>query len=117
VRELSVAILRDGTHFATNNFTDMFDNPSKHNYTTENVFETTYGLTAYSSNSVTISWEAKPPLGLIADWVSSNAIIVVAVAETVAVLSAIYFRERKRGVRAWKNRSETHHESSQLCQN
>ena len=96
VSQLSVAISRDGTYFARNNFTDLSDTSAEHEYTTESVAESIYGLTAFSSNSVTVNWTPKPWSGLIMDWISSNAIIIVAIAETVAVVSVIYFKERKK---------------------
>lgn len=49
-------ILRNATHFATGNFTDTQVVEVTYSYTTENVTETAYGLTAFSSNTATIKW-------------------------------------------------------------
>jgi len=53
----TINILRNSTHYATGNFTDMLAESGRYSYTTEDVTEATYGLTAFSSNTLTIIWE------------------------------------------------------------
>ncbi|MEM2922118.1 MAG: hypothetical protein QXF26_07360 [Candidatus Bathyarchaeia archaeon] len=56
VSPLTVNILRNSTHFATGNFTDTSSSPAIYFYTVENLTEATYGLTAFSSNTVNVTW-------------------------------------------------------------
>jgi len=49
--------LRDNVHFASGtSFTDQEDSEVTHEYTCENASDTTYGITAFSSNTLTVSW-------------------------------------------------------------
>jgi len=52
----TVNILRNGTHFAAGNFTDYSAGNAIYHYTTENVTENTYGLTVYTTNTLTVVW-------------------------------------------------------------
>ncbi|MEM3622809.1 MAG: hypothetical protein QXR76_03445 [Candidatus Bathyarchaeia archaeon] len=56
VSSWTVNILRNSTHFAFGNFTDGGYDGVLYLYTTENVTENIYGLTAFSSNTVTVYW-------------------------------------------------------------
>lgn len=61
VTSWTVNILRNSTHFATGNFTDTQFSSITYEYTTENVTETTYGLTNFTSNTVTVTWGQQAP--------------------------------------------------------
>lgn len=52
----TVNVLRNTTHFDSGNFTDTQESEIVYEYTTENVTETTYGLTAFTSNTVIVTW-------------------------------------------------------------
>jgi len=54
----TVNTLRNNTHFATGNFTDGGYTDTLYIYTVENFTETTYGLTAFTSNTLTVYWSA-----------------------------------------------------------
>jgi len=95
VPEFTNNILRDGVHFATNNFTDVRNSAGTHQYTVENIMETTYGLTSFTSNSSTITWTTKPFAQFLADWIASNILIIIIIVQTVIILSIIFIRERK----------------------
>ena len=62
VTSWTVNIYRNSTHFATGNFTDTQASPSVYEYTTENITEGTYGLTAFQSNTVIVEWYNSPPV-------------------------------------------------------
>lgn len=69
VTSWTVNILRNGTHFATGNFTDVHSSPIVYSYTTENVTATTYGITSFTSNTVTVTWRQSYHVNLHAvDW-------------------------------------------------
>jgi len=89
-------ILKDGVHFATNNFRDICTTASTHQYTTEKVKETTYGLNAFASNPLTVAWTEKTFTQLLAEWITSNAIIIIATIQLIAVLMFIFIRERRK---------------------
>lgn len=95
VREFEANILRDGAHFATNNFTDVSHLPSTHEYTIENVKENFYGLTAFHSNSVIIVWTPKPIMQQIMEWITSNILILTAAIQFTFVIAFVIIRERK----------------------
>jgi len=94
VSSYNVNILKDGVHFATNNFTDTYDTQSMHEYTVENVTETTYGLTAFTSNSLTVTWAETPKTftQLLIDWVTANVLILL----IVSLIAVVFFLSRKR---------------------
>lgn len=94
--EFTANILRDGAHFATNNFTDTYNVASTHQYTIENLTEETYGLTAFTSNSPTVTWNPKPFIQLLADWITSNIIIIILIIQFSIVLTYLLIRERKK---------------------
>lgn len=52
----TVNINRNDTHFASGNFTDTQATEIIYQYTTENVTETLYGLTTFTSNTETVTW-------------------------------------------------------------
>lgn len=56
VSDWSLNVLRNETHYATNNFTDSSETELVYQYTTENVTENTYGLTGFTSNTLTVTW-------------------------------------------------------------
>jgi len=91
----TVDILKDGVHFATNNFTDTCTTASTHQYTTEQVKETTYSLNAFTSNSATVIWTEpqKTFIQLLAEWIASNALIVTPTIQIIAVLMFVSIRE------------------------
>jgi hypothetical protein len=47
---------RNGTYFATGNFTDMRTSDGLWQYAVKNATDNTYGITAFSSNTLTVSW-------------------------------------------------------------
>ena len=96
VPEFTVNILRDEAHFASNNFTDTSDIASTHQYTTENVVEKIYGLTAFASNSPSVTWTPKSFIQLLVDWITSNALIVIPVIQLFIVLSYLFIRECRK---------------------
>ena len=53
---ITINIFKDSIHFATGNFTDGGYIDVYHLYTTENITETQYGLTAFTSNTETVYW-------------------------------------------------------------
>ena len=97
VSSWNVNISRDGVHFATNNFTDTCNTACIHRYMIENVTETTYGLTAFTSNSPTVTWTevSKTFIQLLTDWVTSNAVILLIIVNLIVV---VFFL-------AWKRKS------------
>lgn len=52
----TVNVLRNSTHFADGNFTDGGYTDLFYVYTAENMTENTYGLTSFTSNTVTVYW-------------------------------------------------------------
>jgi len=96
VPEFTLNILRDGVHFATNNFTDACNISNTHQYTTENITEKTYSLTAFASNSPTVTWTPKPFIQLLVEWITSNALIIIAIIQIVIVLTYLIIRERRK---------------------
>ena len=84
----NVNISRDGVHFATNNFTDTCDIACMHQYMIENVTETTYGLTAFTSNSPTVAWKEVPKtfIQLLIDGVTANALILLTIVSLIVVV-------------------------------
>lgn len=56
VTSWTINILRNSTHYATGNFTDHEDSETAWQYTTENITETTYGLTSFTTNTLTVIW-------------------------------------------------------------
>jgi hypothetical protein len=56
VASWTVNVCRNSTHFATGNFTDGGYSDTLYLYTVENVTENVYGLTAFTSNTVTVYW-------------------------------------------------------------
>jgi hypothetical protein len=52
----TVNTLRSSTYFATGNFTDGGYDDTIYIYTVENFTETVYGLTAFTSNTLTVYW-------------------------------------------------------------
>jgi len=62
VTSWTVNIYRNSTHFATGNFTDTQASPSIYEYTVENITESTFGLTVFQSNMVTVEWYNIPPV-------------------------------------------------------
>jgi hypothetical protein len=102
VPEYSVNVLRNGVHFAVNNFSDVSDTETKNTYTVENVTETTYGLTMFNSDPVTASWTPRSYIQLLEDWLVSNALMIVLAISFTVVFTFLYFRrarERKNSVR------------------
>ena len=96
VPEFTTNILRDGKHFAVNNFTDTCSIEFPHLYTTENITEKTYGLTAFTSNSPTITWTPKPLIQQLMDWMTSNALILVPIIQLAIILTYLLIRERRK---------------------
>ena len=90
ISQFEANILRDGIHFASNNFTDLCNDVITHQYTTENVTETVYGLSVFTSNSLTVNW-VQSILGL----TSLNALIVIAILGTCISISIMFIRKRK----------------------
>jgi hypothetical protein len=69
VTSWTVNILRNSTHFATGNFTDQQNTGITYEYTAENVTETLYGLSTFTSNTQTVTWLGRYDLNLRAvDW-------------------------------------------------
>lgn len=62
VTSWTVNIYRNSTHFATGNFTDTQASSSVYEYTTENITESTFRLTGFQSNIVTVEWYNRPPV-------------------------------------------------------
>jgi hypothetical protein len=57
VSSFTVNILRDSAHYSgLSMFTDHSDSVVTHTYTTENITEPTYGITAFQSNTATVIW-------------------------------------------------------------
>ena len=56
VSSWTVNIFRNATHFASGNFTDYSSGEIRYEYTAENVTEATYGLSNFTSNTVTVIW-------------------------------------------------------------
>lgn len=57
VSSFTVNILRDSAHYSSSSaFTDHSDSQITHFYTTENITDATYDITAFASNSPTIAW-------------------------------------------------------------
>ncbi|PIV83461.1 MAG: hypothetical protein COW51_04365, partial [Candidatus Moranbacteria bacterium CG17_big_fil_post_rev_8_21_14_2_50_44_12] len=56
VTSWTVNVLRNSTHFATGNFTDSSSSEVTYQYATENVTENTYGLTVFTTNTLTVIW-------------------------------------------------------------
>lgn len=52
----TINIYRNSTHYDSGNFTDTQAGAVVYNYTVENVTETTYDLTDFTSNTITIQW-------------------------------------------------------------
>jgi hypothetical protein len=96
VPEFTVNILRDGTHFATNNFTDTCNTDGTHQYTTENITEKTYGLTAFASNSSTVTWNSESFIQTLIEWITSNSLILFPIIGSVIVLTYVFIRERRK---------------------
>jgi hypothetical protein len=96
VPEFIVNVLRDGAHFATNNFTDMFNVESTHQYTIENITDDSYGLTTFSSNSPTVTWTPKPINQLLVEWVTSYAMILIPTIQIVVIIAFLLIRERRK---------------------
>jgi len=94
--EFTVNISRDGAHFTSNNFSDACDIASTHQYTTESVAEKTYGLTAFASNSPTVTWSSKTFIQLLVDLITSNALIFIPIILLVVVLAFLLIRERRK---------------------
>jgi len=95
VTACTVDILKDRVHFATNNFTDTCTIATTHQYATEKVTETTYGLNAFTSNSPTVTWTEKTLTQLLVDWITSNALIIILSIQLIAVLIFLLIRERR----------------------
>ena len=89
-------ILRDGAHFTTNNFTDTCNIPNTHQYTTENIREKTYGLTAFTSNSPTVTWTPKPFIQLLVEWITSNALILIPIIQIAIILTFLLIRKQRK---------------------
>jgi len=96
VPEFTTNILRDGKHFAVNNFTNTCNIEFAHLYTTENITEKTYGLTAFTSNSATVTWTPKPLIQQLMDWMTSNALILVPIIQLAIILTYLLIRERRK---------------------
>jgi hypothetical protein len=96
VPEFTVNILRDGKRFAVNNFTDTCSIEFSHLYTTENITEKTYGLTAFTSNSPTVTWTPKPLIQQLMDWMTSNALILVPIIQIAIILTYLLIREHRK---------------------
>jgi len=56
VTSWTVNIYRNATHYATDNFTDGGYTDLFYVYTVENITENTYGLSSFTSNTVTVYW-------------------------------------------------------------
>lgn len=56
VSPLTVNIFRNSTHYASGNFSDTETTVKLYIFTGENASETTYGLSAFVSNDVTVYW-------------------------------------------------------------
>lgn len=84
----NVNILRDGIHFETNNFTDTCNTACIHQYMVENVTETTYGLTAFTANALTVTWieVQKTFIQLLIEWVTVNFLILLLIVSLIAVV-------------------------------
>lgn len=94
--EFTANILRDGAHFATNNFTDICNIEGMHQYTTENITENTYGLTTSSSTSPTVTWTPKPLTQLLVEWITLNALILIPIIQITIILTFLLIRERRK---------------------
>lgn len=57
VSSWSANILRNGTHFASGNFSDVQYGELTYVYAVENVTENVYGLTKFAANSIAVQWE------------------------------------------------------------
>jgi hypothetical protein len=93
VSAFTIQISRDGEHFGTNNFTDTCTVASTHEYTTERVKETTYGLNAFTSNSPSVTWIEKTLIQLLVDWLTSNILIVISI---VGLIMFVFLLIRKQ---------------------
>ena len=97
VSAYTVHIAKDGVHFAVNNFTDICTTVNTHKYSVEKITETTHGLTAFASNSLTIMWKEEPFIKTLSDWIASNALIVLSAVESILF---IFLLIRKRRMHA-----------------
>jgi hypothetical protein len=95
VPQFTANILRNGTHFATNDFTDTSNVPCIYQYTAENVKENVYGLTEFSSNILIVTWTPKPLTQLLIEWIASNVLLIITAIQFIAVIAFIAVKERK----------------------
>jgi hypothetical protein len=57
ISSFTVNVLRDSVHYSSSStFTDYSGSPVTHLYTTENITDSTYGITAFTSNTATVVW-------------------------------------------------------------
>jgi len=94
--KFTAEILKNGTFFATNNFTDSSNIPCTYQYTIGSVKEETYGLTAFKSNTIIITWTPKPFTQFIIEWLASVALTVAASIQLIVVGIIIYLVMKKR---------------------
>jgi hypothetical protein len=95
VPQFTANILRNGTRFATNNFTDISNIPCTYQYAIENVKENNYGLTKFSSNTLIVTWTPKPLTYLLIEWLASNVLYIVMAIQFIAVIAFIFVKEKK----------------------
>jgi flagellin-like protein len=58
---LTVNTLRNGTHYATGNFADYESAAAVFTYSVENFTDPLYGITAFDSTPLTVTWTIAPP--------------------------------------------------------
>jgi hypothetical protein len=94
----TVSILRDGLHFANNNFTDTSPIAITHQYAIERVAETTFGLETFTSNLAIVTWTKtqKTLIQVVVDWIVSNALVVITTIQIIAVLLFLLTMERRK---------------------
>jgi len=98
VSDCIIYISRNGSYFATNNFTDIQDSAGSCEYVAVGIIEKKWGLKAFESNSVTVSWveSESNPIRAIIEWFASNAMIIVLTAELTFVSVLLLYRERRQ---------------------
>ena len=61
IASLTVNTLRNGTHYATGNFNDYESAAAVFTYSVENFTDPLYGITAFDSTPLTVTWTIAPP--------------------------------------------------------
>jgi hypothetical protein len=95
-RKCNLIIYKDGVLFATSNFSDTSLIFGTHQYSVERVFDSEYGLNAFNSNTVEVTWTKKTFTQKLMEWLFDNYILVVIVFELVAFLIYIIAKEQKQ---------------------